>query len=364
MIEPQRYFHLEAVAQDGRHWQVDRTIPEMGGSFRESGFQYLVGGLAREMWSTESLSIPVTNFHLTLVFFAEAKIPCNATTETTTVVGGEHKQTSMVLDVARFTTGHGKFRVSKREGMVVVKIVANSPFPPHFESRFIEALMFVLAKPLSWNLIVRLEGDTETVRVRGKPHVIDARLPGRPVVGSLEDIDTTGVVWKLFDKYLTLVCSHTDDDFHPCSRHLFAVLQGSTGGMSAWGLTLGVAVEGIAKAMFPVAGSPMAGMREVVAPLKTYCLEWGGFPAGEVGDSIQKRLPGMIDQLLSSSAKDRLHELAKSKAIDESHIKSWSKLRNATAHGVTPGSDDVQKVLDLCYQVTVLMYHLIFKAVG
>ena len=55
LIEPHRYYHLEAVAQDGRCWQVDRTIPEMGGSFLDSGFHHLVGGAAREdVWSDQS----------------------------------------------------------------------------------------------------------------------------------------------------------------------------------------------------------------------------------------------------------------------------------------------------------------------
>ena len=58
-----------------------------------------------------------------------------------------------------------------------------------------------------------------------------------------------GDVWRLFDKYLGLVCSQTDDGFHPCSRHVFSVLEAS-GAISARGLALGVAVEGIAKELF------------------------------------------------------------------------------------------------------------------
>jgi hypothetical protein len=190
----------------------------------------------------------------------------------------------------------------------------------------------------------------ETLRVRGEPHVIDAKLP-RPVTGSFEDIDTTGDVWRLFEKHLSLVCAHPGADFHPCSRHLFGVLEASAGGITAKGLALGVASEGIAKEMFPAAGAPMAGMNAVVAPLRSHCLAWTGFP-------------GMIGQLLNVSNKDKLHALAKEKTIYEAHIRSWSDLRNTLAHGVTPGSADIQKLFDLCQQVTVLMYHLIFKAAG
>src|SRR5262249_14528189 len=54
----------------------------------------------------------------------------------------------------------------------------------------------------------------------------------------------------------------------------------------------------------------------------------------------------------------------KDKVIYEEHIKAWDKLRNKLAHGVTPGSVEIQKVLDLCNKVTVLMYHLIFRGCG
>jgi hypothetical protein len=72
----------------------------------------------------------------------------------------------------------------------------------------------------------------------------------------------------------------------------------------------------------------------------------------------------MLGRILDVSAKSRLITLAKEKTVYESHIKAWSDLRHASAHGVTPGSDDIQTLLDLCNKVTVLMYHLIFRAVG
>jgi hypothetical protein len=363
IIGADRFYRLEAVAQDGICWEVERTIPEMGGSFIGGIFHHLVGGAATEMRFSRPFPVPLPKFYLTMVFFVEAKIPCNARTETTTVIGGEQRHTSSNLDLARFGTRFGEFRVSRREGMVVVEIEADAAFPAHFESRVTEALMFVLTKPLYWNVIERFEGGTEAFRVRGAPQVIDARLP-RPVTGPYEDIDTTGEVWRLFEKYLALVCTHPGANFHPCSRHLFGVLEASAGGITARGLALGVAAEGIAKEMFPAAGAPMAGMNTLVAPLRAHCLAWGGFPAGELGESVKKRLPGMIGQLLNVSTKDKLHALAKEKAIYEAHIKSWSDLRNTLAHGVTPGSADIQKLFDLCQQVTVLMYHLIFKAAG
>ena len=363
IIGADRFYRLEAVAQDGLCWEVERTIPEMGGGFIGGTFHHLVGGVATELSFSRPYPVPLPKFYLTMVFFDEAKIPCNAHTETTTVIGGEQRRTSTNVDVARFRTSFGEFRISKREGMVVVEVEADASFPQHFETRVTEALMFVLAKPLYWNVIERIEGSVETFRVRGKPHVIHAKLP-RPVTGPFEDIDTTGEVWRLFEKYLALVCAHPNADFHACSRHLFGVLEASAGGITARGLALGVAAEGIAKEMFPTAGAPMAGMNAMVAPLRAHCLAWTGFPAGELGESVKKRLPGMIGQLLNVSTKDKLHALAKEKAIYEAHIKSWGDLRNTLTHGVTPGSADIQKLFDLCQQVTVLMYHMIFKAAG
>src|SRR5262249_9946661 len=143
-----------------------------------------------------------------------------------------------------------------------------------------------------------------------------------------------------------------------------AALEASAGSITATGLALGVAAEGIVKALFPAAGTPTEGMAAIVQPLQDYCVAWPGNPGGELGESLKRRLPGMIGQLTNVSTKDKFHAVDKQKVIYEEHIKAWDKLRNTLAHGVTPGSREIQKLVDLCNKVTMLMYHLIFRGCG
>ncbi|MBV8314329.1 MAG: DUF2934 domain-containing protein [Planctomycetaceae bacterium] len=365
LIEPHRFYRLETRAQDGLRWQVERTIPEIDRSYLDTGLHYLVGGDARQISFRRRVYIQpsrLTKFYLTMIFFAETKIPCNTRTKTTSVIGNEQSQMSSRLDVSLVSTEFGEFTISKKPGMVIVEVVAENPFSANIETRIVEALGLVLATPLDWNVISRVENDIETVHVRGKPHVVNAQL--LPPVGPCRDVDLNGDVWRLFARYLSLVCTHTGDSFHPCSRHLFAVLKASAGGIMASGLALSVAVEGIVKELFPHAGPPMEGMGEIVQRLQEYCLAWKDIPGGELGKSLKQRLPGMIGQLNNISTKDRLYAVAKEKVTSETLIKAWNELRHKLAHGVTPGSRSNQKLVDMCNNVTQLMYHLIFRGAG
>jgi hypothetical protein len=361
IIGHEQYYHLEALDKTGIVWQVERTLPTPDTCLLGSRHFKLVSGVAHEMAFTRpfvNLGVP----SLTMVFFTEEKVPGNASTELTIMSPGGKTQKSSKHDTAKFSTAFGDFLVYNRPGMLVVEVTSRTAFPLYFEMRIVEALGFVLAKPLAWNVIERYENASETVRVRGEPVVVDATLPP-PVISGTIDL-SGGDVWRLFDKYLTFISAYAGDGFHPCSRHLFAVIEASAGAISARGLALGVATEGIAKELFRRAGAPMEGMAAVVEPLKKHCLAWPGMPAGDLGDSLKRRLPGMIGQLTNVSAKDKLHALAKNKTIYEAHIIAWNDLRNTLAHGVTPGAKSIQKLLDLCDSVTVLMYHLIFRAVG
>jgi hypothetical protein len=135
LIEPHRYYRLETRAQDGLCWQVARTLPEIGGSYLEDGFHFLVGGKAREVSFSRPFPIPLAKFYLTMVFFADVTFPCNAVTETTHNIAGEQRQSSSSLNVARVSTAFGEFRVSKKPGMVIVEVEADNAYPEHFESR-------------------------------------------------------------------------------------------------------------------------------------------------------------------------------------------------------------------------------------
>jgi len=361
ILGAERFHRLEARDKTGIVWQAARTLPIpesclLGGKPFE-----IVSGTAYELTFTRSF-VKQEIHCLTLVFFTDERVPGNASTEVATLRPDGSSSKKTTLDTAVFSTVFGDFSIYNNSGALVVEVVSKNEFPPHFETRIVEALGLVLAKPLAWNVIERYENATEIVRVRGRREVIDAKLPPPIATGKIDF--SGGGIWLLFDKYLAMICSKTEEDFHCCSRHLFAVLEASAGVISARGLALGVAAEGIAKELHPLAGAPMEGIAEVIQPLTDHCLDWAGMPKGELGESLRRRLPGMIGQLNNVSTKDKLRALVDDKVIYPAHIRAWSDLRNTLAHGVAAGGEDIQELVDLCDRVTVLMYHLIFRAVG
>ena len=290
------------------------------------------------------------------------RIPGNASTKVTTVTPDGSISRHLRLDTAQVKTVFGDFNIFNRPGMLVVEAVSPTMFPAHFETRIVEALGFVLAKPLTWNVIELVEGGVETVRLRGVPEAVDAKLQP-PVVGGTIDM-SGGDVWRLFNQYLTMVCTHAGPEFHPCSRHVFSVLEASAGTVGARGLALGVAVDGLAKELFPDAGVLPTTLKPLVKQLRTYFRAWPEFHNEGTKRALHDRVDAMLGRILDVSAKSRLFALAREKSVYEAHIKAWNDLRHASAHGVMPGSDDIQTLVDLCGGVTVLMNHLVFRAVG
>lgn len=354
------FYRLEATDKFGTVWHVERTLPTPDTSF-VGGRQFrLVTGAASELVTSRPQPQSVSS--LTMMIFTEARAPGNASTEITTVTPDGSVSRSTRLDTAQFKTAAGDFHIYNRPGMLVVTVVSQTPFPAHLETRIVEALGFVLAKPVLWNVLELVENGVETVRIRGAAEVIDAKLQPPVVCGTIDL--SGGDVWRLFDRYLAMACSHPGPDFHPASRHVFSVLEASAGLVSARGLALGVAVEGLVKDLFPAAGALSPALKPAVKRLRTYFRGWPEFSEEATKKALYDRVDAMLGRILDVSAKSRLYALAEEKGVSVTHIKAWSDLRNASAHGVTPGSDDIQRLVDLCDGATVLMYHLVFRAVG
>jgi hypothetical protein len=355
-----RFYQLEAMDKGGTVWRVERTVPNPDTSFVGGRYFKLVTGEAYETVTRRAQVETVSS--MKMVFFTEERVPGNASTEVTTRTPDGSTNRVSKLDTAQFSTAFGNFNIYNRPGMLVVDVVSPTTFPANFEARIVEALGVVLAKPLDWNAIELTENGVETVRLRGGRETVDAKLQP-PIIRGTIDM-SSGDVWRLFDKYLALVCKHTDNGFHPCSRHVFAVLEASAGAISARGLALGVAVEGLTKDLFPDAAALPETLKPVVKRLRKHFRAWEEFKNDDTKAALSERVEAMLGRILDVSAKSRLYALAKDKAVYKTHIKAWNDLRHASAHGVTPGSDDIQAFVDLCDCVQVLMYHLIFKAVG
>jgi hypothetical protein len=362
LIEHENYHRFQAIDKSGREWTFPATLVQVGGYYGPEGLRPIVTGDLQELSATRSYSWAPGSHSLTLVIFLDVKVPCNAVTESHTSEAGKQSLRSSWLNLANFQAAGWDFRIKREEGLVTVRVNSSTRFPDDAPLRITEALGFVLGHPFFWNMSELVEDRDETIRIRGKRHTLHPKIRS-PIYPS--DIDSTRCAWRMFDCYLRHVLRHNQPDrFHPCTRYLFSVLEASAGTIGAQALALGVAVEGLAKELFPEAGQCSQEWKELVTELRQHCLGWDGFSTGRAPQALSKRLPGLFGQLVTARAKDRLFALVDRKVVQARHVEAWSRLRNATAHGVTSFTDSLQELVDLCSAVTVLMYHLIFHAIG
>jgi hypothetical protein len=170
--------------------------------------------------------------------------------------------------------------------------------------------------------------------------------------------------WHLFALYLRFVTGHTGDTWHPCTRLLFSVYQARQGTIEAQALALGVAIEGLCKLLFPPTDEDAKQLKEWVRQLRAHCETWTGFADPDARKALFDRLGGLVAQMNGIRAKDILMKLATQGAVYERHVKEWNALRNQAAHTNTQVGTDLQLLIDRCAAVTILLYHLVFKAIG
>jgi Protein of unknown function (DUF2934) len=338
LLESSRYYTLHATDRFGNRWENHRTNPEIGSSEIDGSVHHFIDGKLHDLTYSRNSGLPEHFFKLKMFFFVEVEIPC-----------------------AAFSTSIGNFRVSNQAGVVLVEVDSECQLPKNIEIRIVESLALVLAKPLFWNVIERYDNGIETVRLRGDRGIPRAKL--MPPVGC-RFTHQTGEVWRLFEKFLTFVCGYSEERMHPCSRHIFSALEASAGTIHAQALALSVAVEGIVKHLFPKAGSLPEGLRPKVQDLRLHFKNWEGFKDEYTKNALWQRVQDMLGKILDISTKSKLHALATANAIYEEHVKAWGDIRNKSAHGEMSGSENLQALVDLCHKVMVLMYHLIFCAVG
>jgi hypothetical protein len=362
LAEGRHYYTLSAVDRAGWQWSAERIIPDVSSSLREDGqTTYTVTGQVYELMRSRGEFFPPDHPCLSLHFFGDIDVPGNTRARTTRVIAGESYHSWSALNVAVFSVCGCDFRIHARPGVMTVEVSSPSPLPPYLEVRVVEALRFVLAKPLSWTALELQADGVGTVRIRYRRPQLETRL--QPPISDFT-LERYGYAWELFGKYLAFVLPHGKATFHPCSARLSSVMAASALSIDAEALALSLAIEGLTKTLYHDLGHPSQEFADAVARLQAHVLAWDGFKGPPEVVRLKDRLPGLLGHLTRVGPKDRLHALAARKKIAERHIKVWERLRHPAAHAEAPGSRSLQELVDQCNTVTVLMYHLVFGAIG
>ena len=234
--------------------------------------------------------------------------------------------------------------------------------PPEMHTRIHEALKFVLARPISYRVLVRQDANARTIEFSKRASISKKVLLDPPLAAT--GYDYQSAFTELFGKYLAYVVANTP---HPywnfCTYHLHNACKSSANSIDSWALGLSVAVEGIA-ALVEIPEAPDAKQLRAlddwlikkVRPNKKFA-------------AFIPKLKGLLSMLGQVRPQDKLALLANSGHVSKANANAWAELRNRHAHPkpldlTDIGSDHYQRLIDLINKTTVVMYHLTFYLIG
>lgn len=229
--------------------------------------------------------------------------------------------------------------------------------------RFAEALQFALGRPIDWEVLETCCGNTTEIRVR--PHhkaQHNARI-APPI--SWDVCSYFSEFWELFGKYLTFIWPHAEDEWHPVTRRLFTLQHAMVTLWPISMLVVGVEVEGILADYYSTLVTPTEQMKqsvdEVTRLVDVYIRGGGtGIDSNSLA-RIQSALGRLKD---TTSARNKLKELASQSVIRSVDVEAWEFVRNKTAHAVASETGITQDNSLRQDRVLVLFYHLVFHLIG
>jgi hypothetical protein len=348
LIPPKAYFSFRGRDMAGRYWTCSRVRPDVSESCHPEGTERVVSGTIYDLRSEGNSGAPEDLYLLRVVFFSD-----------TDLTAGSFD--AKVQEALSAQNEFGKFTIQNEVGKLVISCQSDKPHQEYFFLRVTESLSFVLGRRLYWNCVEEYRHGKVIRRVIGLKQSDQRRLP-QPVEERISP--WAQFTWQLFSRYLAFVCSHEGDSLHGCSRLLYAVYQAQQGTIHAKALALGVAVEGLCKELFPQTTEQSDQLRRWVGGLRKHCELWEGFRDAETKKALFDRLGGLLGQLTSTRPKDTLMRLQSERVVYDRHVRAWGTLRNRAAHANMNAADSLQELVDLCDAVTVLLYHLVFKAIG
>ncbi len=362
IIPDHEFYDLSATDSDGRVWKANRLLPNFKQTVKG---KTIIDGHLSKLISQGSYP-PSKGCYLDFWVFRDIKIPYNKSTiERKSIARGQLRSQSNRMNAWKFRCCNIDFLLVKETAnrLLISTKIAEGRFPEYFEYRLLETLQFVLGQPIPWT-VMRLRSH-KTIKFVLSSEKTDRHkgdfLPPLSI-GLITDPKTgkftTKYHRKLFEKYLKHIFDYPKKR-HPLWGQLDAVYEASAGTfIEAQALTLVVAIESLLGNEFPNLGIPTDEDKKIIEEAAKYFSLWEG------NKNIKNRIQGSIGQLKQSRALDKMRELAELGAITDDQWLAWQKLRNGITHSYLTVSFSPEKLVDLVRKNQVLLYHLIFYAIG
>lgn len=353
LVPEDRYYSLQAKDLRGWTWTADR-LPICHDSGPGGA---VVCGKPWVLDHTEEATETASS--LLLEIGGNVEIPCAKFTEST-IRAGDGEQRISRRNRAEFQAGEWRVSTTREDGFLLLEAMSPRRTADHIETRMLEALQYVTGRTLVWRFVGKTEELRSTTSLRSEPVKLSLQQMLPPIEHHRHDLGGQAT-WTLFDLYLRHIMRFRGDNrfqMHPLSAWLHYVRSASAASIFTQGLALGVAVEGVLEGEFRDVGSPPKGYIDAVGDLTRHVDSWSG------DLNVKKRTLGAINAMRSARAKDRLLALAAEAIVQKRDVDAWDRIRNRGAHARPPESSERQEWIDDCHKTSVLLHHLLFRAIG
>jgi hypothetical protein len=263
---------------------------------------------------------------------------------------------SSTLNVAFIEDGDYHFEIAHEDEHTVISLqlpseLSSSSTP----SRIHEALQFVLARQLAIMVVETSSGNQRNIRLNSASDRGRGQLPP-PLL--FHQLDQGGFVWQLFTRYFHHVHAGNQSGWHPVSRYIGSAIESSAASIDAAVLALAVAVEGLIGESFPNLVPPNPDfLNELTSAL-------AALQNVELNDSTRNRINGSLNAMRRPRNSDLLRAFIAAQNLPAGLYDSWSRLRNAAAHGGGTAGREIVETLELRDEVLFLFYSIVFAAIN
>lgn len=165
-------------------------------------------------------------------------------------------------------------------------------------------------------------------------------------------------VYEIATAYYEAIRSHTIEDWHPLSSHVYFLIEAGKAAIELQALGLGVATEGIAGTCFPNLAPVGSDFLKEIEDLQAKLESLG------LSETLKARVSGALEAMKEVRNSDNLREFVSQNGLNQRLYKSWKKLRNTSAHGAKFNSLEIAKTIGRLNDVLYLAYAMILKSIG
>ena len=353
------YYDLATLDYKGRLWRCERILIKID---RTASGDFIVRGNIPQITCEGEIpeEVECKGSSLEMRVFDNIEIPCNAKTSTSKSVAGGVPSQWISRNIWKFECCNLNFSLIREDSkLLVVNVISDrKDISEYLGERILEALQFILGYPINWAISDRRAGHTTAVTLCSpKPRSISSRFQPPLILGGYF-IEEAKVFRNLFEKYFQHVIDY-NQRLHPLWTQLNAIHEASCGTfIDAHALTLVVAIESLLLVEFAALGELTQEDRNSIQEALKYIEKWDG------KESIKKRIQGAIGGFYKIGADNKIRILVDIGAVTYKQQQAWKKLRNTNVHEYQTNKLNNDEFLKLIFEVNVLLYHLIFHAIG